>query len=101
MQKFFEIKQGVPEIWGFKWSEMSLLRETKMRKNTTVGGGLFQFAGLWLTFNFKPFWLAFNFYATQTFSIGFYIWIIFVNSLRSSAEGSLFHMDLYTNTQDT
>ena len=32
MQKIFEIEQGVPEIWGFKWSEMILLRETKTRK---------------------------------------------------------------------
>ena len=28
MQKKIEIEQGVPEIWGFKWSEMILLRET-------------------------------------------------------------------------
>ena len=33
MQKKFEIEQGVPEIWGLKWSEMILLRETKKRKN--------------------------------------------------------------------
>ena len=32
MQKIFEIKQGVPEIWGFKGLEMILLRETKKRK---------------------------------------------------------------------
>ena len=36
MQKKFEIEQGVPEIWGLKWSEMILLRETKKGKNTTV-----------------------------------------------------------------
>ena len=29
MQNIFEIEQGVPEIWGFKWLEMILLRETK------------------------------------------------------------------------
>ena len=32
MQKNFEIEQGVLEIWGFKGSEMILLRETKKRK---------------------------------------------------------------------
>ena len=28
----FEIEQRVPELWGFKWSEIILLRETKKRK---------------------------------------------------------------------
>ena len=32
MQRNFEIEQGVPEIWGFKWSEMILLREKKRGK---------------------------------------------------------------------
>ena len=32
MQNSFEIEQGVPEIWGFKWSEMILLRETKKKE---------------------------------------------------------------------
>ena len=32
MQKILKIEQGVPEIWGFKWLEMILLRETKKRK---------------------------------------------------------------------
>ena len=31
MQKYFEIEQGVSEIWGFKGLEMILLRETKKR----------------------------------------------------------------------
>ena len=29
MQKNFKIEQGVPEIWGFKGSEIILLHETK------------------------------------------------------------------------
>ena len=36
MQKNFEIEQGVPEIWGFKWLEMILLLRQKGGKNTTV-----------------------------------------------------------------
>ena len=36
MHKNFEIEQGVPEIWGFKWLEMILLREKKRGKNTTA-----------------------------------------------------------------
>ena len=29
MQKKFEIEQEVPEIWGFKWLEIILLRAFK------------------------------------------------------------------------
>ena len=32
MQNIFDIEQGVPEIRGFKWLEMILLRETKKRE---------------------------------------------------------------------
>ena len=36
MQKKFELEQGIPEIWGFKKSEMILLRETKKRNKYHV-----------------------------------------------------------------
>ena len=32
MQNICDIEQGVPEIRGFKWLEMILLRETKKRE---------------------------------------------------------------------
>ena len=38
MQKIFEIKQDVPEIWGFKLSGIILLHETKKRKKYYCDG---------------------------------------------------------------
>ena len=53
MQKNFEIEQGVPEIWGFKWLELILLHETKKRKIPMWGGRGYEEFKTYIPFEFS------------------------------------------------